>query len=95
MQTATEILGNRETKEQQHNRYKADPVIKEFNLKIAEMKELQPKRIIAFENGPVIEEGIDEAFVKQIDHLAQIRNDYISKEYPLLQGDVWFVNHPE
>lgn len=95
MQTATEILNPGESKEQQHVRYKADPIILGFNRKIAEMKELQPKRIITFENGSLIEEGTDESFIKAIDHLAQLRNEYISKEYPLLQGEAWFVNYPE
>lgn len=95
MPTATEILNPGESKEQQYNRYKADPVIRDLNRKIAEMKELQPKRIIAYENGPMIEEGTDESFIKAIDHLAQLRNDYISAKYPLLQGAVWFINTPE
>lgn len=94
MQTATEIL-NAESKEQQHKRFKADSIIRDLNRKIDEMKALQPKRIIAFENGPMIEEGTDESFIKAIDHLAHLRADYISAKYPLLQGEAWFVNHPE
>lgn len=94
MQTATELI-NGETREQQRRLYAIDPIIHGFNKKIAGMKELQPKRIIAFENGPIIEEGADESFIKAIDHLAQLRNDYISANYPLLQGEAWFVNYPE
>lgn len=95
MQTATEILNPVETKEQQHDRFKADPVIRDLNRKIAEMKALQPKRIIAYENGPVVEKGTDESFIKSIDHLAQLRNEYISAKYPLLGGTEWFINGPE
>lgn len=94
MQTATEII-NAETREQEHIRYKSDPVIRDLNRKIEEMKALQPKRIVAFENGPMAEEGTDKSFIKAIDHLAQLRNNYISAKYPLLQGEVWFVNYPE
>jgi hypothetical protein len=95
MQTATEILNSAETKEQQHARFKTDPVIQDLNRKIAEMKAPQPKRIIAYENGPVVEEGTDESFLKAIDHLAQLRNEYISAKYPLLQSVEWFINMPE
>jgi hypothetical protein len=83
MKTATEII-NSETKEQQYNRYNNDPVIKDFNNKIAEMHALQPKRIIAYEDGAVVEQGTDEAFFVAIESLKERRDDYIRKEYPAL-----------
>lgn len=82
MQTATEIINSSEELQKINRRFNADPVIQSFNSKISEMKMLAPRRIIAYENGPIIEDIIDESFVKAIKQLEEIRSNYILREYP-------------